>query len=126
MELVVDTEMLEYFCPENEKDRRRMDSKGPQLSTAAIPASTLARYSGVYDFTDLGGRVSIVEISVADGTLFFDQNGTGRQKLLPFSETAFSLSGWRIDFKTDATGAVTHFLGQAAEGETKGVRRPQR
>jgi hypothetical protein len=115
--------MLEYFCPENEKDRHRMDAKGPELRATAISASTLARYVGLYDYVDLGDRRHVVEITAADGTLFFDQNGTGKQKLLVFSETAFSLSGWRIDFVTNAQGAVTHFLGQAAEGETRGVRR---
>jgi hypothetical protein len=44
-------------------------------------------------------------------------------RLLPFSDQAFSLSGWHVTFVTDSQGAVTHFLGQAAEGETKGVRR---
>jgi hypothetical protein len=123
MELAVDLEMLEYVCQENEKDRRRMDSKGPELSATTVPATTLARYAGIYDYVDLGGATRVVEISVADGALFFDQDRAGRQKLLPFSDSAFSLSGWRLDFISDAEGVVTHFLGRAAEGETKGTRR---
>ena len=123
MELVVDLEMLEFVCTENEKDRRRMDSKGPELSTSDVPVSTLAKYAGTYDYVGLSGTTQVVEVTLVNDALFFDQGGTGKQKLLPFSDKAFSLSGWYIEFATDSQGAVTHFLGQAAEGETKGVRR---
>jgi hypothetical protein len=123
MELVVDLEMLEYVCQENERDRRRMDAKGPELSQATIPVSTLAKYAGTYDYVGLSGTTQVVEVTVSDDALFLEQNGTGKQKLLPFSEKAFSLSGWYIEFVTDTQGGVTHFLGQAAEGQTKGTRR---
>jgi hypothetical protein len=62
-------------------------------------------------------------VTVSNGELFWDQDGAGKQKLLPFSERAFSLSGWHVAFVTDTQGAVTHFIGDAAEGQTKGVRR---
>jgi hypothetical protein len=123
MELAVDLEMLEYVCQENEKDRRRMDAKGPELSQATIPASTLARYVSAYEFKDDSGRLHVVEITLSNGQLFWNQDGAGQQRLIAFSEKAFSLSGLWVEFVTDAQGAVTHFLGQAAEGETKGVRR---
>jgi hypothetical protein len=123
LELVVDVEMLEYVCQENEKDRHRMDAKGPELRPGTIHTDTLAKYAGTYDYVSLGGTSHVVVISVSDGALFFDQNNAGAQKLLPFSEKEFSLSGWHITFVTNSQGAVTHFLGQAAEGETKGVRR---
>jgi hypothetical protein len=123
LELMVDVEMLEYVCLENEKDRRRMDAKGPELSEATIPASTLAKYAGTYDYFDLRGTSHPVVITVANGALFLDFENTGAQQLRPFSERAFSLSGWHIEFVTDSQGTVTHFLGRAAEGETRGVRR---
>ena len=123
LELVVDLEMLEYLCQENEKDRHRMDAKGPELLTTPVSAATLAKYTGTYDFKDDGGRPHVVEVTVSNGELFWDQDGIGRQRLMPFSDRAFSLSGWHVSFVTDSQGAVTHFIGQAAEGETKGVRR---
>ena len=123
MALVTDLEMIEYVCRENERDRSRMDSKGPELSQTPVAVGTLAKYAGVYEFVDDGGKVHVVEITVSDGTLFWNQDGAGKQKLFAFSENAFSLSGWWIGFIADRQGAVTHFLAQAAEGETKGVRR---
>jgi hypothetical protein len=123
MGLMADLEMLEYFCPENEKDRHRMDARGPELLTSAVAVSTLARYTGTYDFKDDGGRPHVVEVMLSNGELFWDQDGAGRQRLLPFSDRAFSLSGWHVTFVTDSQGTVTHFVGQAAEGETRGVRR---
>jgi hypothetical protein len=123
LELVADMELLEYFCLENEKDRHRMDAKGPELLTTSVPVSTLTKYAGIYEFKDDSGRPHVVEVTVSDGELFWDQDGVGRQRLLPFSDQAFSLSGWHVTFVTDSQGAITHFLGQAAEGETKGVRR---
>jgi hypothetical protein len=123
LELVVDTEMLEYFCPENEKDRQRMDAKGPELLTTPVAVGTLATYTGTYDFKDDGGRPHVVKVKMSNGELFWNQDGVGAQKLLPFSDRAFSLSGWHVTFVTDGQGAITHFVGQAAEGETRGVRR---
>jgi hypothetical protein len=99
------------------------DAKGPELSQGTIHAGTLAKYAGTYDYVSLGGTSQVVVISVSDGRLFFDQNNAGAQKLLPSSEKEFSLCGWHITFVTDSRGAVTHVLGQAAEGETNGVRR---
>jgi hypothetical protein len=123
LELAVDLEMLEYLCQENEKDRHRMDAKGPELRTTPVASGTLATYVGTYDFKDDGGKPHVIEVTLSNGELFWDQDGAGRQKLLPFSDRAFSLSGWHVSFLTDSQGQVTHFVGQAAEGETRGVRR---
>jgi len=123
LELVADKEMLEYVCQENEKSRSRMDAKGPELRANPIPAATLAKYAGVYDYIGLSGGKQLVEITVANGELFINMDGAGRQLLRPFSDNAFSLSGWWVEFVADNQGVVTHFVGHAAEGETRGVRR---
>jgi hypothetical protein len=120
--LQVDEEMVEFVCNENEKDGRHMGSKGPQLSDAPISRSLLAQYVGIYDFSG-GERRRFVEITESNGSLYWDQDGTGgRQRLLPFSETAFSLSGTVIEFVAEG-GRVTHFVMKEAEGDTKAVRR---
>jgi hypothetical protein len=119
-ELMVDTEMLEFVCNENEKDRQHMDAKGPQLSEASLSAATLAKYVGIYDFVDEGKSHS-VEITAVGGTLYWNQDGAGTQPLLPFSEMVFSLSGTQIEFLSDG-GLATGFLIEMAEGDTQAVR----
>jgi len=120
-ELMVDTEMLEFVCNENEKDRRHMDAKGPEISEAPVPESALAKYAGFYDFED-GGKSHSVEITASSGALYWNQDGAGKQRLLPFSETVFSLSGTAVEFVA-GNGLATHLLMQAAEGETRAERR---
>ena len=121
MELLVDTSMLEAVCTENEKDRSHMEAKGPEIHEAPIAETTLARYVGVYDFVD-DGRPHAAEITAADGSLYWNQDGAGRERLWPFSETSFSLSGTVVEFVPHA-GPATQFLMQWAEGEIKGTRR---
>lgn len=120
--LRVDDAMLEFVCNENEKDGRHMDSKGPQVSETPMSRTLLSRYVGVYDFGDRERR-RFVEITESDGSLYWDQDGTGsKQRLLPFSPSVFSLSGTVVEFVADG-GRVTHFVMKEAEGDTKAVRR---
>jgi hypothetical protein len=118
---MVDTEMVEFVCNENEKDRRHMDAKGPEIQEAPVADATLARYAGFYDFEE-DGKMHSIEITAAGGALYWDQDGTGKQRLLPFSETAFSLSGTAVEFVSSG-GRTTHLVMKAAEGDTKAVRR---
>ena len=120
-ELMVDTEMLEFVCNENEQDRRHMDAKGPQISEASFSEATLAEYVGSYDFED-GGTPHSVEITVSQGALYWNQDGAGKQRLLPFSETAFSLSGTAVEFVASG-GKVTHLRMKFAEGDILAARR---
>lgn len=120
--LRVDDAMLEFVCNENEKDGRHMGSKGPQVSETPISRNLLTQYAGVYDFGD-GERRRFIKITESNGSLYWDQDGTGsKQRLLPFSDTAFSLSGTVVEFVVEA-GHVTHFVMKEAEGDTKAVRR---
>lgn len=116
-ELKVDTEMLEYVCNENEKDRRHMDAHGPVISEAPIPESALAAHAGLFDLDD-NGTMHRVEITTAGGVLYFDQDSAGKQRLFPMSGNLFSLSGTAVEFTADG-GFVMHW----AEGDTKAVRR---
>ena len=65
----------------------------------------------------------MADLTVAGDQLFIDLDAQGKQPLVPYSQTAFSYSGAWIEFVADQTGAVTHFLMQAVEGETKAVRK---
>jgi hypothetical protein len=120
-ELMVDTEMLEAVCNENEKDRSHLNAKGPEISEAPIPDATLVKYVGFYDLDD-NGKSHSVEITASHGALYWDQDGAGKQRLLPFSETAFSLSGTAVEFVASG-GPATHLLMKWAEGDIKAVRR---
>ncbi len=120
-ELMVDTEMLEFVCNENEKDRRHMDAKGPEISEAPISDATLAKYVGFYDFLD-NGKPHSIEITASHGALYWDQDGAGKQRLFPFSDSAFSLSGTAVEFVASG-GPVTHLLMKMAEGDIQAARR---
>jgi hypothetical protein len=120
MVLEADTEILEYIC-ENEKDRPHMLSNS-KVSTKVSPA-ILAKYAGAYQVQRYG-KNQPVEITVGEDQLFYELDGQGKQPLVPYSETAFSLSGTWIEFVTDTESGVTHFLMHEVEAETKGIRRP--
>jgi hypothetical protein len=120
-ELMVDTEMLEFVCNENEKDRSHMDAKGPEIRDTPVPVAVLAKYVGFYHFDD-HGKPHSVEITASQGALYWDQDGGGKQRLLPFSPTTFSLSGTSVEFVA-SDGPATHLLMQWAEGEIKAERR---
>jgi hypothetical protein len=116
-ELMADTEILEMVCNENEKDRRHFNAKGPEINESPLPESTLAKYVGFYDFED-GGKPHSVEITASSGALYWNQDRAGKQRLLPFSDTAFSLSGTAVEFL--ASGDLVM---KWAEGDIPAVRR---
>ncbi len=124
MDLAADRELLEYVC-ENEKDRGHIQSAStaaPARETA-IASETLARYAGTYEIRKSDKTVEIVEISAANGDLFWELDKQGRQRLIPFGGATFSLSGSWIVFVADSAGSITHFTMQEVEGETKAIRK---
>ena len=120
MDLKTDTEMLEYTC-ENEQDRKHIlvDAKAFDLK---LPLETLAAYAGSYTVLD-NGRTVIAEITVEGGTLFWNYDGTGKQRLDAVSQTIFSQAGNSIEFMRDQPGPATRFVMRTIEDETIGVRR---
>ncbi len=120
MDLKTDTEMLEYTC-ENEKDRKHMpvDARAGDLK---LPVETLAAYAGSYNVQD-NGRTVIAEITLEGDTLFWNYDGTGKQRLDAVSQTIFSQAGNSIEFVRDQPGPATRFLMRTIEDETIGVRR---
>jgi hypothetical protein len=117
MDLVADEEMLEYVC-ENEKSRAHMPGSAKQRDLV-VPGETLAAYAGSYAVDDHGKKV-IAEVTVEAGNLYWNYDGTGRQKLDPLSLTTFSLTGTAIEFIRDGPGSATHFIMTTVEGETTG------
>ena len=120
MTLAADTEMLEYVCNENEKDRSHMvgSAADHRKHAVEIAPEILTKYAGSYQ---MGPRV--IEIALEQGQLMLDF-GVGKTPLVPFSESAFisPLMG-RVDFVKDAQGVVTHFTLETVGGDSRGVRR---
>ncbi len=123
LELAPDTEILEYVCNENEKDRSHVRTNSG-ISAVKVEPARLEKYAGTYEIRQ-GGKVREADLTVAGDELFLDLDKQGKQLLVPYSQTGFSYSGAWIEFVADQKGAVTHFLMQAVEGETKAVRKSQ-
>ncbi len=87
MSLAADTEMLEFVCNENEKDRPHMIGKASDLQKKAVELSpeTLAKYAGTYQ---MGPQT--VSISLEQRQLKLSFSGGMVVSLIPLSETKFS------------------------------------
>jgi hypothetical protein len=127
MELVTDTEMLEYVCNENERSYARMVGKASddKKNAVKLPVPVLDRYVGAYEFrsTEDPNFRMVLNVTRSGEELFIDLAGKDRQPMIPLAETLFSAVGGRIEFVSDPKGQVTHALFRAVEGDMKGVRK---
>ena len=130
--LAVDTDLLEYVCAENEKDRAHLVGRTTQEKAAVVAPDVLATYAGVYEVasgTPSGagarGNTTVFTITLSDGQLLLDLRGKGKIPMVPLSQTMFSprLLG-TYEFVKDDTGRVTHMLVHSAEEVLTAVRRP--
>src|SRR5205085_6902437 len=104
--LAADTEMLEYVCNENEKDRVHMVSKASdyQRNATELAPEILAKYAGNYQVDR-----QVTGVVLEQGQLKLSFGGT-LVPLIPSSETTFfsPLVG-RVVFQKDAEGAINRF-----------------
>jgi hypothetical protein len=119
MDLVTDTEMLEYVC-DNEKDQKHLVNM--PAGNVVVPAATLAAYAGVYEVKD-GGKTIVVEVTTDGKNLYWNYDGAGKQKLDVLSQDTFSLTGTQILFQRAGTGPATGLIIRMVEGDNVGVRR---
>ena len=121
VDLVTDTEMLEYVCNENEKDHARLVGKASDDKKNAVPVAVdvLSKYVGADEFrsTEDANFTTVVNVTLTGGTLFMDIAGKDKQEMIPLSNTMFSVIGGRLEFV--GSDAIFH----AVEGEMKGVRK---
>jgi hypothetical protein len=123
--LVPDTDLLEYVCAENEKDRPRLVGTLTEVrkafTPATLPSTVLARYVGTYDFRfpENPSIPSLMSVTLADGTLRL-----GGAPLVPMSETKFLWGSNPLEFVTDQQGRVTHFVTIFVEGDLVAKRMP--
>jgi hypothetical protein len=127
--LAPDTELLEYVCLENEKDRQHLIGRTSEEKKVVVPPDVLAKYAGVYEVpraTDsyaLGPR-SVFTVTLENGELLIDLQGKGKIPMIPLSQTLFSprLLG-TYEFVVDNKGEVTHMLVHSAEEVLNAVRK---
>jgi len=131
LELVPDTELLEYVCNENEQSLKHFviteeDRKQSRTNVKVAP-EILSKYAGVYEMQnpeDPKGKPISIWILTEGDQLLTQMNGAGPKiPLAAQSATVFSLLGGTVIFATDDKGAVTHFTMQAVEGDFKVPRK---
>ncbi len=116
--LVPDTDLLESIC-ENDHSVPHMVGAVP----VTIAPATLQKYVGTYEYAP--GRPAVIS---QEADLLFLQEGTNplKRPLAADSEKVFvsRAEGDRVEFTTDARGAVTGFIYHGGSGDRKAVRKP--
>jgi len=122
-----DTDLIEYVCAENERDRKHLVGKITDDKSVAVKVApeVLAKYAGRYDFRfpENPDVPLIITITVTGGQLIAEYFGAP-VPLIPLSDSVFSLAGSDTHFYTNERGAVTYMTMQFAEGDLKAVRLP--
>ena len=126
-EFEADTEMLEYVCAENERDRNHLVGKAADDKKIGVqvPVEILKKYVGIYDF-----RPPIhpddpvpIDISLDGSQLMVALAGGAKYTLAAVSETKFYFEGAHIEFVKDERGQIAHLLLQTVEGDFKAPRK---
>jgi hypothetical protein len=127
VDLVAETELLEYICNENEKDHEHLVGKASDDKNNAVKVAPaiLSTYVGSYEFhpPEDPSFVTVVNVTQAGEELFVDVSGKDKQAMISLSDTTFSVLGGRIEFAKDDRGAVTHLVFHAVEGPMKATRK---
>ncbi len=129
LELAADTEMIEYVCAENERDRQHLVGKVSDETKNAVTVAPaiLAQYPGVYEFKppERPGLTIVLTVSLDGDRLMVDMNGGVKRPLTPLSETKFFFleAGGSVEFAKNDQGAVSEMVIGAVEGTFKVIRR---
>ena len=130
VELAADTDMIEYVCAENEKDRTHLVGKVSDLTKSEVDVAPaiLAKYVGAYEFQSPADEAVkfLLNVTLEDKKLFLDREGKGKVPMTAISETTFLVFGERSYFVKDERGAVTQFVLEAVEGKMTATRKPAR
>jgi len=126
-EIDADTEMLEYVCAENERDRSHLvgTAADDKKNEVKIAPEILEQYVGVYQLAlpPHPEDPIAVDVSLDQGQLMISHSGRAKQPLTPLSETRFSGDDAHFEFVKDDHGAVTQLNVQIVEGEFKAIRK---
>ena len=128
LELVPDSEILEFVCAENEKDREHMvgTPSDPKPAAGKVAPAVLSRYVGSYEFAypENPTVTGTYNITMSEGALFIDTEGKARTALIPVSDTVLYWRDARLEFFEDSQGKVTHFVRVGVEGDLRYTRKP--
>jgi hypothetical protein len=117
-----DTELLEFVCTENEKDRQHfVQPKSTSSAEIHVDPTVLAKYVGVYQVTTPRGQTKAT-ITLQGDQLMVDVPGIGTGRMVPQSATMFAFRGAIIEFVPNEKGDVDYFIAHAVEGEFKSPR----
>jgi hypothetical protein len=121
MRAVPDTELLEYVCAENERDRSHLIGALSDDRNIELPAELLSKYAGRYALKN-PAVPGIIPITVAlEGAhLTVDHPTFGRMPLRPISRTTFTALGTTVRFAEEA--GVLSVTFSAVEGDFKALR----
>jgi hypothetical protein len=123
MQAIADTEMLEYVCAENERDRVHLVGKASDDPVVELSPEILSRYPGKYSLPNpVGPGAMAIKVALTGSELSVDHPVFGRMVLRAISETTFSAGGTLVRFVEEG-GAMT-LIFSAAEGDFKAVRKP--
>jgi len=114
---MADTELLEYVCAENEKDRVHFVGKNSDDTKNAVKLSPeiLKKYVGTYEVPNTPGLLNVV---LEDGGLKVSVNGGFKLLMTPLSETSFAgPMGAQIEFVKNENGEVTQMVTHLVEGD---------
>jgi hypothetical protein len=125
-----DTEMIEYVCAENEKDRTHLVGKESDDTKHAIKIAPeiLSKYVGTYEFNAKelgipGPEVLLFHVAMKDGGLELGFGDGPRMPITALSETTFTGAGGSLEFGKNDKGEVTHFNVRIAEGDFRANRK---
>jgi hypothetical protein len=128
--LAPDTEMIEYVCAENEKDRMHLVGRTAAEKTVTVSPDILSKYVGVYETVSTTGTAMTARtftITFAGDQLMIEIGGNGKIPMIPLTETTFSprLLG-TYEFVKDNLGAFTRMIAYSTEGDVVAVRKTGR
>lgn len=127
-ELAADTELLEWVCNERGSEREHWVGKASDEKKSAVRVAPeiLARYAGTYQEQAPLWRLvpRVLEITLADDTLFGDMDGRGKTPLVAVSETAFSgLYGLGVEFTSSDSGGPAQLFVKHVSGDYRFARK---
>src|SRR5579863_2035915 len=117
-----DTDMLEYVCNENERDTAHL--VGTAVAAAQPSAAALAKYAGEYVYRNGPAGTAAFFGPTQTVALLHGQLYMKDFPLVPQTQTRFDSTAASIEFFFDTSGAVTHFILSAAEGDARYDRKP--